>query len=270
MRSLVFLLVAICSFTCGNEKHIVKNDDGSIKMVFEPLSENYLQCTKYYSSGIVQMVARYKGDKLDGVRQLFDSTGLLIEVADFREGKADGLVKRFKGDQLLSVYNYTDNVENGPYQEFYPDGSLKEKGDYYQGNAVGLHYYYDTQGNLISIREYKIVKGKSFFNQWWDYGQDSTIKIETSHFLTVEMSGDSVWINLVAPYFEGNANVIIGDFDSEYNQLLETLILPMVDGELVFDKKEYFMSDTLRVVVQDYMGKGDDIKIKNIYVEIVP
>ena len=214
------------------------------------------------------MEAFYKKDQLHGVRKLYDSTGVLKEVSDYKEGKAEGLVKFYKGDQLLSVYNYSNDLAEGRFQDYNKDGSLSRDGYMRKGMKSGVHYFYDSVGNLGSTKEYKLVNGKSKLNQWWNFARDSTIKVETSHFATAEIKNDSIHFELVAPFFEGLGRVLIGDFDNQFIEAPDTTMLPMVNQRLVISKDYYSNSDTLRAIVQDYKGSGDNIRIKNIYLEV--
>jgi antitoxin component YwqK of YwqJK toxin-antitoxin module len=58
----------------------------------------------------------------------------------------------------MKVENYTNNILNGEYKEYYRTGKLKVAGKYVDGLKDGEWVEYDAHGQVVKTS--KFVKGK--------------------------------------------------------------------------------------------------------------
>ena len=82
-----------------------------------------------YPDGNVLYVGKIKDGKKEGIWKYYYPNGALHEVITFKNGERNGNSRKL--DQYGVIINettYKNNILDGPYLEFYEDGSLALKG----------------------------------------------------------------------------------------------------------------------------------------------
>lgn len=104
--------------------------------------------TDYYSSGKIKTVASYDGDTPEGVRREYNEEGKITASYIFRKGNmvGEGIVDE-------------EGNRDGPWKEFYPDGTLRSAGTYDKGIKTGEWKYYYANGKIEQQGKYT-KKGK--------------------------------------------------------------------------------------------------------------
>lgn len=91
--------------------------------------------------GVVASEGEFKDDWRDGTWNFFDDQGELYLKIQYTEGPT-------RSFGFIVTHNYGN--ENGPYERYYPDGSLEERGEFHGGYFEGpvIRYYPDGKTAL--------------------------------------------------------------------------------------------------------------------------
>lgn len=133
---------------------------------------------KYWDQdGTLITVENYKNGKKNGVWQVYSSeTGILLEESNYIEDKLHGTAKTFYIDGVpCTVENYVNGQRNGMAESYYIDGKLSIKGVFHEGLKIGIWNYYDQNGKLRKMIDYKksqVIKTYLIF-----YNGNSEIKL---------------------------------------------------------------------------------------------
>lgn len=101
---------------------------------------------KFFKNKKAQSVIPFVDGKEEGRGVEYDSTGLVINLLDYRKGVLVG----------RKIVNRTDkqNRKTGTWVELYPDFSIKLEAVYQSGLKNGYLKSYDNKGNLLLIERY--------------------------------------------------------------------------------------------------------------------
>lgn len=144
---LVITMLLITFAACSNKKKVVvKNDQGQVEQEYYVDKKNpdkkIGQFTGYYSTGKVMEISHFKDGKLDGIRTLYYESG-----------------------QIMVKENYKDGLYEGPYTSYLEDGSLETEGIFKDNARNGLWklYYKDPKNVLKQEVTFKdnIINGPS-------------------------------------------------------------------------------------------------------------
>lgn len=90
---------------------------------------------------------KFKSNKV--VKGYYEGGNLMSEITytddTVKEGRAIGY---YKSGQISIICYYKDDVLDSLYEEYYPNGKLKERGCYYKGIPVGSFRFYFQNGQL--------------------------------------------------------------------------------------------------------------------------
>lgn len=106
-----------------------------------------IQYKSYWPNGLVNTITYNDGVYNQGIWNLYDSTGSLIQQDKFINGNKFYLNKWVNGNQTI-----IDG--NGELTEYYINGVLKSYGKIKKGKKYGLWHQYYINGNIESIIEY--------------------------------------------------------------------------------------------------------------------
>ncbi len=107
--------------------------------------------------------SNYTNGFLDGEQTLYDNQGNIREKRNYKYNKAqnrsvlEGDLSAFQSQILVSQTNYTDSLKNGVFKVFFPDGSLKIKGNNDAGFLSGKHEEYYLNGKIAVTQNYKVI-----------------------------------------------------------------------------------------------------------------
>lgn len=128
------------------------------------------------------------------IRNRYDNQGRLIYSGPYREETPVGIHREYniKGE-VLGAYIYNDNgiivsegiiteegQRSGNWKNFYPDGSVREEGDYQNNRRTGIWNFYDKNGNIIQKGGYR--NGR-FDGKWEWYYDNGKILREEYYYL---------------------------------------------------------------------------------------
>jgi len=129
--------------------------------------------TDYYPSGKVKTVASYNGDVPQGVRREFDESGKITAGYIFHKGN-------IVGEGIIDE----EGIKDGPWKEYYDDGTLRSVGTYDKGNRVGDWKFYYENGKIEEQGKYS-KKGNPDGTWRWYY-DDGTLRREESYIAGLE------------------------------------------------------------------------------------
>jgi len=154
----IFIL-AICFAGCQGIKTKVEVDpDTGFKTTFsiDPKDQSYNgPYTKVDSSGVLLEKGNYKQGQLEGIRELF-----------FPDGKVK-VRERYTKGQISDLYEY-----------FFPNGKLELQGEYVNGAMYGIWRKYNEDGKLLE--EVMMVENEEM-GPFTEYYPDGTIQTKGTY-----------------------------------------------------------------------------------------
>jgi antitoxin component YwqK of YwqJK toxin-antitoxin module len=108
----------------------------------------------YNKDGTVIYEAEVKNGRVDG--EITVDYGYSKGLHSYRDGKINGMQKRYEDNVLIHEIEYRDNKKEGIYRAYYKDGTPKHEG-YYEEDRLS--------GEYISYRKDGSVKGKMRFDK---------------------------------------------------------------------------------------------------------
>ncbi len=111
--------------------------------------------TLYYPNGQVDVVENYRNGKFDGPYMTYDSAGNLTLHGLYIDGAMNKVWTGYHPDGgVAEVVTMVDNLENGPFREWYPNGKPKASGNYLEGDDEdGTLFLYQETGGLERIMQ---------------------------------------------------------------------------------------------------------------------
>jgi uncharacterized protein len=142
-----------------------KYKDGKVEENPEELSLYDIK-TEYYENATVKAVKSYKNGKPDGVFKAFDRNGNIINSEIYREGNKTG-------EGVLSE----KGIKQGPWKEYYIDGTLRAEGEYENGLKKGEWKFYHPNGKMEQTGKY--ITGEKPHGRWvWYYSDGKLLREE--------------------------------------------------------------------------------------------
>jgi antitoxin component YwqK of YwqJK toxin-antitoxin module len=121
---------------------------------------------EYYPDGKVKVSALFRNGIPEGVKREYSADGMVEKAYLYKNGIiiGEGIVK-------------DDGNRDGPWKDFYPDGSLKAEGNYDNGKQVGEWKYYHANGTIEQAG--KFSKQGKFQGTWkWFFDNGQLLKEE--------------------------------------------------------------------------------------------
>ncbi|MCF0207799.1 MAG: hypothetical protein HUK20_15715, partial [Fibrobacter sp.] len=108
-----------------------------------------------------------------GEWKMYNESGKLIEIINYKHGKADGVVKIYYPNttQLALECIYADGDRNGYYKYYFDNGNMHEDGFYMKGSRHGHWKIYTPDGSLEQEGDYKYGEKDGV---WIDYRDDKS------------------------------------------------------------------------------------------------
>ena len=126
---------------------------------------------EFHPGGVLKSIGSYDGDRPVGVFHHYDTQGNVEKATVYQqgkrasegkmdaEGKKQGLWNEFYPDgKLKAKGDYKDNLKEGKWIYFYPDGVVEQEGVFAKGKPEGIWKWYYPNGALLREENYK--KGK--------------------------------------------------------------------------------------------------------------
>jgi len=127
----------------------------------------------FYITGALEAEGKYVNEKKDSIWKFYSAVQRLILKSQYANNKREGKSVSFYPDgNTLEVKTWQNDSENGPFQQYYDEGLLREEGNYAHGWMEDTLYIYDLDGNMA-------IKGKYLHDMKegsWIYYKDGTPK----------------------------------------------------------------------------------------------
>jgi antitoxin component YwqK of YwqJK toxin-antitoxin module len=130
MKKLLFALVALTFFSCGN------SPENTAETTSE--QEEVVDVVTYHENGVVEKKGMSIGGKRHGTWESFYPTGYKWSIVNYRKG-----------------------LKWGETMNFYPNGMMKWQGQYANDERVGLWIFYDTTGVILKKVDMDLVENPS-------------------------------------------------------------------------------------------------------------
>lgn len=151
--------------------------------------------TEYYANGMPKFRVGYRNGRPEGICHQYDSlTGKAVRGIFFKNGEVVG------SGSVDANGNLRDN-----WEEYYPNGKLRCRGQYYKGQKYGKWRYYYPDGSLEQEGEFR--NGK-YDGRWVWYFPGGEVRMEQEYYhglpdgLSVEYN-DSLQVVAKGNFVEG-------------------------------------------------------------------
>jgi len=181
----------------GNLISTQKFIDGILQEEVEELAKLDIK-TEYYPTGKKKIVASYKNDIPEGVRREYSPEGEIVAGYIFKSG-------------ILVGEGITNEagIKDGPWKEYFPNGKIKNIGNYEKGNRTGEWKFYHTNGQLEQIGSYN-QEGREEGIWTWYFASGSLLREE--NYFNGKLDGHSV------EYDETGIIIAEGEYIENYRE----------------------------------------------------
>lgn len=123
----------------GNLLYIHKYNNGELQADADEVKQYDIRYD-YYENGKVKIIGSYRNNIPDGVRREYNESGKIIKGYIFRNGimQAEGIIDE-KG------------LKQGPFKEYYENGSLLGEGLYRDSKKIGAWKFYYQDGKTEQV-----------------------------------------------------------------------------------------------------------------------
>ena len=149
----------------GDLLKISKYVDGELQTEAAEVQKLEVQ-NEYYPDGKVKISALFRNGVPEGVRREYTPDGKVEKSVLYRNGQVigEGIVQ-------------DDGNRDGPWKDYYPDGSLKAEGNYENGKQTGPWKYYHANGKTEQSGRYS-KQGKPDGTWLWYFESGQLLKEE--------------------------------------------------------------------------------------------
>ena len=124
----------------------------------------------------------------DNILEYLDADRKVLSRGKFINGKAEDIWIFFTNNSIDKKVNYRDGLIDGPYESFFSNGNLYEKGQIKNGKREGLWQAFDEQNGYIEHERYFINGKKEGIEKHYNiYGE----MITSSMFKNGRQDGES-------------------------------------------------------------------------------
>jgi hypothetical protein len=133
--------------------------------------------------------------------------GDIIAKGNIKDSLFNGHIKFYekKSGLLVKESNYTNNILNGKYRQYYSNGNINIEGMYSDGKPNGYVYYFDSTGKIISqtFLYYGIRTGPSleFINNQLKKYYYFSLENEPLFYLDYDSIGNKGILDLATDFF---------------------------------------------------------------------
>jgi antitoxin component YwqK of YwqJK toxin-antitoxin module len=207
----------------------IKYIDGVEQTDAQELVKLDVNVTEYYNNGKPKKIVTSKNGIKEGIERTYNEDGTISNSKIYKNGilVSSGIVDE-------------SGKYQGPFEEYYPDGTLKSKGEYKDGKKVGKWMYYYPNGVEEQVGVYK---NDIPTDEWIWYYPNKQIK-RKEKFIKGKEDGEYIEYdengNIITKgnYYEGLED---GEWIYEYGDFKE--IGTYKEGVRVGEWKGYFKSN---------------------------
>lgn len=170
----------------------------------------------YNESGRLEQAGQYSNGRIDGTWRWYYPSGELLREEDYYQGRRDGNYAEYSrtgeiiaqgtyadgernGDWKINTGDNTEEgtyllgLRNGQWRSWYPDGRLRFRGEYKQGNPDGHHILYYDNGRP---REDMYYRNGLRTKTWKKYNELGEVVLTITYRDDIETSINGVAVNL--------------------------------------------------------------------------
>ncbi|MCX8042552.1 MAG: toxin-antitoxin system YwqK family antitoxin [Desulfobacterota bacterium] len=128
---------------------------------------------EYYPDGSIKAELRYENGVLNGISRKYDEEGNLSEI-EYRNGVRHGMSRHYFGsttDHIRREVMFEHDKANGPFREYYRNGTLKTEHQRIDGKPEGESKDYYENGALFVVKNYKNGKIDGVAQMYYDTGE---------------------------------------------------------------------------------------------------
>ncbi len=157
----VFLILITALSACTKIKKEYYNDGTLQSEVTMKNGKKNGKAVYYHENGNKSMEIFYDDDKAEGISTIYYYKGTVKRTDNFKNNKLNGLSVNWDENlgYRFSEETYLDDVLNGPYKEFHPNGEIKVEGNYKNGQFEGKWLYFDERGVPVGEADFKNGSG---------------------------------------------------------------------------------------------------------------
>lgn len=146
----------------------------------------------YYPNGELLREEDYFQGRRDGTYTEYTRTGEIIARGTYADGERNGEWKITTGDNTEEG-TYLLGLRDGLWRSWYPNGKLRFRGEFKQGNPDGRHIFYYDSGRQKEDGYYK----NGFRTRTWKkYNEEGEVLLTISYRDDIETSINGVPVNL--------------------------------------------------------------------------
>lgn len=99
----------------------------------------------------------YKKGKLDGISNIYyPESGIIAESIEYIDNLKNGEFRKyFPEGSIMTEGTYVNNQLEGNFVLYFPNGKIQLEGKYNNGRQIGNWNYFDEDGNQVSESEFK-------------------------------------------------------------------------------------------------------------------
>lgn len=183
----------------------------------------FLSCSKkkkeYYDNGFLAKEYVLKEGNLNGEYKEFYDNGNLHFIHSYKAGKKiDSSLYFFRDTTKLKFKRYWYLDKQTEEIVFHRNGKIKSKG-LISDNFLreGKWEFYDLNGKLKSIKEYKIINKEQYLNQSWYLNQKGDTLSNNGNFYDIRITNDTIVVGeplkaafyLDVPLFKGKDSHVL-------------------------------------------------------------
>ncbi|WP_300360544.1 toxin-antitoxin system YwqK family antitoxin [Fusobacterium sp.] len=152
----------------------IKNIKGEYTEIYSYKDGELNGLSTVYYNGKVREIGHWKDDRQDGLFQLYNEKGILVDDGLFKDGMRNGVTEQFyeKTGGKRVKGEYRDNLKVGEWEQYYMSGTLQAKANYFDDELSGNYEEYYENGNLKLEGKYKnnLPEG-----EWKYYSENNTL-----------------------------------------------------------------------------------------------
>jgi len=146
----------------------------------------------YFENGKLKSEGNRKKFEIDSLWIFYNEKGKKILDVYYKEGKKNGIKTTYLEHETVREM-FKNDIKDGYTRYYYPDGKVKMEVPFVKGLEQGLAKEYSTDGNIISLIEYKrgFVVDRLYINRrdhnnlkqgkWYTFYENGNVHVEGTY-----------------------------------------------------------------------------------------
>jgi antitoxin component YwqK of YwqJK toxin-antitoxin module len=271
-KTILLISIIILTFSCTDNEYSYHKNGKLWYTVPTKNGKRNGKLKQYYDNGDIQLISHWKNGIKIGKAESYYHNGNIENTEFFRDGLLiDSLMRYDSLGNIFSKIHFKDGKRHGPYFEYFSNGKIKVALNYFMGSLEGKGIMYYEHGNVFA----KLVFRNDSILYSIDYdenGKRTANRLPVYYKILPENDSDSLKleIGMEFSYFDSTGvRVILGNLDSDYNKILDTLATKYSKDSLfvIFNlHKKSIKNNLISGKLYEFPFKNKEEKIKNISV----